>query len=317
MKSRMALGLLQGVGGLTVVAYPFLLFSSLIAFVAADTWRGQALRAFLYGYPVLWAALWGASWRVLALRRAVLAFVLSAPPALAAVAAGTLYALLSVESAAYLRTIARQDMEKASTENPLVAELIALQYGQTTWPDVKRAIEAADPALLSKPTAGGGSPLRYAVRSSDLIRRLDFAGPQPAFLAAARLLVARGAGLAPAEEAEDAAEVWAVDVLRRGLALPDAAAERENPIVWRIVSAGSESDLVRSPTVGEMARARPDLLQRETTTYGTPLHAALLRNFTLPVGELLREGAALSARERAVPSYARQEERVTTSSRER
>ena len=97
-----------------------------------------------------------------------------------------------------------------------------------------------------------------------------------------------------------------IDVLRRGITLPDRAVVQENPVVWRIVSyPGWPTEWKDEEAILLIARGRPEFLNKETRAYGTPLHAALLRHgFESLAGWLIREGAVLSEKERSIPSVA-------------
>jgi hypothetical protein len=290
--------LLQLVGAVPLLAYPMLLVG--IPF-AAGVLRGREAAEFglLLAVPVIWMGLWAVSWILLARRLTVLAFAISALPACGAVMAGSWFLRYKMATRATMtawRERDRQEAEAAGAVNPVAGALMSMRGDRSAWPRVKRVIEGAEPALLSKPVPQFGSPLRIALTWNGT----DF--PQ-----AARLLVARGARMTSEEQILWPNAAWNADVIARGITLPDAAAQQENPLVWRIVNApGRPVSWEDEQPFLALVRQRPELLNKETRGYGTPLHAALLMQYDGLADTLAREGAILSKRERAMPALAHQ-----------
>jgi hypothetical protein len=71
------------------------------------------------------------------------------------------------------------------------------------------------------------------------------------------------------------------------------------------MSADGSNEAEVSNLIHQYRRTRPDLLTTPTTTYGTPLRAAFIRNATHHIESLLYTGALLSDTERELPSVVR------------
>jgi hypothetical protein len=208
-----------------------------------------------------------------------------------------------------------------AAENPLAGALLLFETGDVTWDSLRSAIESATGEQLNKPVtvpmaeipgvvvttfesalAKPQSPLALALQRSHLDRAYQNDAVNPRFLEAARLMMARGAQLSLDEEQFDAGLAWMAEILPRGVALPDPRADQENPLAVRIISATAATDAEVSNLIHEYSRTRPELLSKPTTTYGTPLRAALVRSAPNHVYTLLYTGALLSERERELPS---------------
>lgn len=328
---------LQVVGALGILAYPAVLVAS-VAGIAAP---GGGLRALLgrlvmllgVVYPVLWGALFVASWVALRRGQPGLAIGLSMPPFLVTVTGAVLLALGAARATAISRGYRAGEVKearRAGEENPLAGSLLLFSRGDLSWPELEEGIRTAPAAELSRPVerrpvevpgvtvqrltrapeepVRRSTPLAIALEGSHLVRSLTTAGEDP-LRDAARALLARGARLSAEEEAGDAKLVWLVEVLSRQVALPDRAAEAENPLVWTIVTSGGTEQPRVASAVYAAARRDPDLLRRPTTTYGTPLRAALLRGMNERARDLIQNGAVLSEAERKIPSLTRQLDR--------
>jgi hypothetical protein len=312
MSQRTLVHLSWAVGGLTLLPYPAVVVASVMSLAAPGS-RGPVELLVLgatFAYPLAWAVLWLLSGLALRAGRTGRALALASPPVLVAGAGAALLAVGSLQSAWILQSFGSEDVARARAENPLVATLLDFSYGRGSWSKVEREIQAADPAMLSKPVATYGTPLRLVLRASQLSSFFEPEKTRPHMLDAARLLLARGATLAPQEVQEDAVEVWMADALRRQVPLPDPVAAQENPLVWRLMTVAPND---HSSMAMEIFEADDRLLNTPTRTYGTPLRAALLRGFTDRAGDVIYNGGVLSAAERDVASLARQVDRLLES----
>lgn len=334
---RVLLVLVQLVGALAIVAYPAVLVAGVMGIAAP----GSGLRASLgrlvlaasLTYPVVWGLLFWLSWRAFRRGRTGLAFLLSAPPfavtvtglALLAAGAGQARAILRGYEAGQVR-----EAERAKTESPLAGSLLLFERGTLTWRELEEAIRAADPAELSRPVerrpvevpglkvqrqpnvppepVRRRTPLAIALEGSALGRTLE-TKPDDGLAEAARLLLARGARLSDEEKAGEPKLVWLATVVSSGNVLPDRRTATENPLVWTLVTTERIDDPQVARAIYAAAHREPDQLRRPTTTYGTPLRAALLRGMNDRARDLIRTGALLSEEERRVPSLARQLDR--------
>jgi hypothetical protein len=307
---------------LTIALYPMAFLASMMslgAMTPSTPFENRALMIGILIYPLLWVVMWGLSWWAVRSGRSTLAMMLSAPPAL-------VFALLAAFVAFYFLQWGRemvQDskaysarIENVRRQNPLAGEILAFEENKTTWPALQNAISGADTASLSKPVeipevAFPGmaprheTPLGEALIASMLVSSFDSSKARPHFLEAARLLIGRGAKLSAEEESKEGFSlVWMADVVGKGTELPDRKAETENPLVWRIMTASVIDDIAVSSAIYDAAHHQPELLNRPTTTYGTPVRAALLRGFRECVRTLVANGGHLSDLERKVPGVA-------------
>jgi len=309
-KLGIGLAILQGVGALNLLLYPGVFLASVMGLsgsgpkeVSAGVWLWKAFLLASFVYPLLWAVLWGCSWLAFRKGKGVLAMALSLPPALVSVTGGAFFVWqMLVGQAAVKKMVADNDAEMRGA-NPLVAGIFAFDSGRLPWAQLEKEIATADASLLSKPAGLYGTPLRLSLVESRLMQTLDFAQTRPHCLEAARLLISRGATLSAEEEALQEDIVWMAGVLRQGITLPDRSAEKENPLVWVILSGSEEAPMAAI----EAVRRDPSLLHKATRSYGTPLAVALLLRNRGPRADgllysMLSKGARLSETERNVPS---------------
>jgi hypothetical protein len=194
-------------------------------------------------------------------------------------------------------------IETARRDDPLVGEILAFEDGKTTGPALHAAIASADPLLLSKPYVQDGAvstPLAMLLRDTGLDRTYDRAKAPAQTLEAAKLLMSRGGRLSPEEE-NTVSLAWMADVVDNDRPVPDLAARNENELVFRIMN-----DYLPSPeaNIREIARTHPEQLSKPTTTYGTPVRAAFIREHLWLVEHLAAAGAQLSDAERKQPGLA-------------
>ena len=333
MKPKTALVLLQATGAFTLLLYPGVLIASIMSLAAEAPAAGgpgtSLVRGLLWlslAYPLVWVALWVFSWRALRRERTLLALALSAPPALFSLAGGV--ALFA--SGLYGTWVQTQflrgqsaDVDELRKQHPLAAELLAFDQGRSSWRSVQAAIAAAPPELLSRTfplpelkipglrvERAPGAPPEPEVRRSPLALLLHGSRLDPFyetdkarahFLEAARLLIERGAQLSP-EEQRDVRLVWMAGIAEKGTKLPDAAAQRENPLVWKIMNAAPNDVSGASQDIHDAGHNARDLLTRPTTSYGSPLQAAFIRDRQNEASSLVYVGALLSDEERKQPA---------------
>jgi hypothetical protein len=311
MTTKVKLLVLQGVGAVTLLFYPGVILATIMAVGSqrgGDTGLAASMGPILLvascAYPVIWAVLWWSSWRALRRGEARRALVLSAPPA--ALAFIGVVGTMVVTLLASLGVGDRHEALLARQQNPLAASLIEFPNGSLNWRELQEEIRNADPALLSKEVEYDGTPLRIALRSTNLASSLDSSLAPRHALEIVRLLVARGAKLSTAELETDADTVWMAHTIERGVTLPDRGAAQENPLVWTIVTARAQDERSLEAAVESAAAKDRALLNRITRAYGTPLRAALLRKFNRAAELLIARGAIPSVTEADVPSFARQ-----------
>ncbi len=331
--ARVALVLLQAGGAVSLFAYPAMLLATVMA-VAAP---GQGLRANLVRgalslvllYPVAWGFLFWASWRALGRGRTALAMALSTPPLAATLVGAALLASSSQRAASIVKEYDAgrvREARRVGEEHSLAGALLLFERGEVSPEELLEAVRKADASELSRPaerrpvavpgltvkrTAAApadpvrkSTPLAIALGGSSLAKNLVTADPDP-LLDAARALLARGASLSPEEEAGEPRLAWLAEVVARGTVLPDRRAEAENALVWVIVTSERGEEPRVASAIYAAARREPELLRRPTTTYGTPLRAALLVGRNDRARDLVRNGALLSGEERLIPSVVR------------
>jgi hypothetical protein len=311
MTTKDKLLVLQGVGAVTLLFYPGVIVATMMAVGAQRggdaglvALMGPMLLAVSFAYPVIWAGLWWSSWRALRRGETGRALLLSAPPAALAFlgVGGTMVVALL----ASMGVGDRHEALLARQQNPLAASLIEFPNGSLNWRELQQEIRNADPALLSKAVEYDGTPLRIALRSTNLASSLDSSLAPRHSLEIVRLLRARGATLSTAELDTDAEAVWVAHTIEGGVTLPDRGAAQENPLVWTIVTARAQDERSIEAAVESAVANDRALLNRVTRTYGTPLRVALLRKFNRAAELLIARGATPSRTEADIPSFARQ-----------
>jgi hypothetical protein len=319
--NRGGLIVLQAVGALSILPYPFVLLANVMSMAApGHTSASTTFWLLLCLYPLGWVALYVLSWRAMAHGAVGLAFGLSSIPALACllVAGFFLYgwAGFMLGSAG----IGNGGLHVTTYPNNPVLDSIALATEDVQLPPgpqatMEKALHEIDanPALVNVSIPGRGSPLNVAV--SALIVSLDgtITGDpqrQQDRVRLVRALVAHGGHLS-ADEATDLRKTW---VLRRALYDGPVATATENPLVWRIVTHDrgptkpfnpfTDKIPERSDTPPPFLLKESDipLLSRATGLHGTPLYAALLDNANDVCAVIIKAGGRLSADEERDPA---------------
>ena len=290
MTPKQKLLVLQGVGAVTLFPYPGVVLATIMAVGSqreSDSGPvaliGPVLLAASVAYPVIWVALWWSSWRALRSGETRRALVLSAPPA-----ALTLIGVVGTMVVTLLASMGVGDRHEAllaRDQNPLAASIIEFPNGSLNWRELQEEIRNADPALLSKEVEYDGTPLRIAVRSTNLASSLDSSLAPRHSVEIVRLLLARGAKLSAVELETDPGTVWAAQAIEGGITLPDRGAAQENPLVWTIVTARAQDERSLEAAIENAAAKDRALLNRVTRAYGTPVRAALLRTFNRAAGD--------------------------------
>jgi hypothetical protein len=155
MSARTVLLILQGLGALTLLAYPGVLLAGIMSLGAADdapallVWPWKALLAASLAYPLIWALLWWLSWRALRQSRSRRAFLLSSPPALIAVVGLALSGAVNMfgTEGEYSPTAA---IEHATKQNPLAGALLSFGAGVMSATELRQAVERAPADDLSR-----------------------------------------------------------------------------------------------------------------------------------------------------------------------
>jgi hypothetical protein len=290
--NRTGLIVLQVVGALSLLPYPFVLLANVMSIAAPkQTPLGALPFLALSVYPLIWIALWIFSWRAMARGEAGLAFALSSVPLLACAVAVGLYAYGWASTlAAY--SAQNNDMRQAvEPKNPL---LWTLSAGSSA--EALKAIET-HPELVNVAVEGHGSPLNNALlkmpgANFDGTFREDSSGA----IAVVRALVAHGARLT-GEEREN---MWRSWQLRRALYDGPVTTEMENPLVWRIVTR-------KMGTYDSMPISVEDepYLNKPTRLHGSPMYALLVTNGFWIFPDLWKAGARLTPEEQQDPAAAK------------
>jgi hypothetical protein len=231
---RSTLLLMQIAGAVTLLAYPMVLVASLMSLAAEPgeasglaTASMRLLFAASLAYPVIWGLLWFASWRAFKRGRPVLAALLSAPPLLILAS----FAGLMVFGSAYEAWTGRgysaeqtKEAERVAATSPLLAAAMRFDNWESSWPEFEAAINGADRQqlttavrlrLVAMPEVKGTrvpgapdpivmrTPLGFILERSSPGSDYDLTTARPNFVDAARLMIARGATLAPEEIAQN------------------------------------------------------------------------------------------------------------------
>lgn len=245
---------MQIAGAVTLLAYPGVLIASFMS-LGGESRSSSGLATavasvLLVGsllYPVIWGVLWFLSWRAFKRGRPKLAALLSAPPLLCLAA----FVGLLMAGRVYEGWVGRGDRAYPAKElarveaiNPLLADTMRFENGELSFDDFNAAIRRADRQHLSTAVElrnagipGVNMPLKVNQPQPILKRTplgfllersvfgpggpdFDPAQARPGYVEFARLMVARGATLAP-EEIKDNA-----DIKRRLQAIMESAPKR-------------------------------------------------------------------------------------------
>jgi hypothetical protein len=248
---RSTLLLMQIAGAVTLLAYPMVLLASLMSLAAEPgaasglvTASMRLLFAASLFYPLIWGLLWFASWRAFKRGRPVLAALLSSPPLLVLAA----FAGLMVFGSAYEALTGRgysaeqtKEAQRVAATSPLLAAAMRFDNWESSWPEFEAAINRADRQQLTTavrlrpvdmpearvtgmPGAPSGpivmrTPLGFILERSNPGSDYDLTTARPHFVDAARLMIARGAALAPEEIAHNPEIPRILEAIRRA-ALP-------------------------------------------------------------------------------------------------
>jgi hypothetical protein len=308
MSARTTLILLQVIGALSILPYPFVLLANIMSIAATGQTRSGAIPWILLSlYPVLWIALYVFSWRALSRGASGLAFGLSSIPILACmvVAGFFTYGWAAVGSAG--KEASDKDRQRIQSVNPLLWT-IWCTAGNRRFPPipsvpVEQAFQAieAQPTLVNVSVPGYGTPLKVAVMNLSLdvdgspinIRGVSNVSHQEDLFRVVRALVAHGAHFG-AGEIGDIQIQWR---FKRAMHKGPVNTASENPLVWRI--------LTRTRGDGKPFRLQPDelaLLNKSTEIHGTPLYAALIEDGFDLFTDLVKAGARLSKDEELDPA---------------
>lgn len=319
--NRGGLIVLQAVGALSILPYPFVLLANVMSMAApGHTSASTAFWLLLCLYPLVWIALYVLSWRAMAHGAVGLAFGLSSIPALACLL--VLGFFLYGWAGFMLGSMGVGEGGLRVTTNPnnpvldsiaLAIEDVQLPPGpQATMEKALHDIEA-HPELVNVSIPGRGSPLNVAL--SALVVRLDgtITGDpqrQQDRVRLVRALVAHGGHLS-ADEATNFRKAW---TLRRALYDGPVATASENPLVWRIVTHDRGPTKPFNPFTDKipersdipppflLKESEIPLLNRATGLHGTPLYAALLDNANDVCAVIIKSGGRLSPDEERDPA---------------
>ena len=311
--------LLQTVGALSVLPYPFVLLATVMSVAAPGHNSANALPwVLLCIYPLVWIVLYVFSWRAMARGAVRLAFGISSIPLFDCLLLFGIFVFSWIgfglgmmgvgPGGLHSVTIRPQPIRNALMDSILLASQNA-QLAPAQAALISRAFHDIDahPELVNVSDPVYRSRLNVAV--GDLSIKVDgtISGDvqrQSDQLRLVRALAARG-GHFNSEEAADLHKTWK---LRRALWDGPVTTAVENPLVWRIVTHGGDPRPFRAltdkwPPVGngslpfDLKEEDLALLNRPTRLHGTPLYASLLDNaFDVSV-VLIKAGGRLSAGE--------------------
>ena len=319
--NRTGLIVLQAVGALSILPYPFVLLANVMSMAApGHTSATTTFWILMSLYPLVWIALYVISWRAMAHGAVGLAFGLSSIPALACLAVFGLYLYGWAAFALGTAGIGNGGLHVTTYANNPVLDSVALACQDIQLPPgpeatLQRAMHDIDAnsTLVNVSVPGRGSPLNVAVNSLSVSLDGTFNGDarqQEDRVRLVRALVARGGHLST-DEATDLRKTWA---LRRALYDGPVATATENPLVWRIVRHDRDDSKPFNPFTDKfpersdtpapflVKEAEIPLLNRTTRLHGTPLYAALVDNANDVCGVIIKAGGRLSADEERDPA---------------
>jgi hypothetical protein len=315
--TRNSLILLQVVGALSILPYPFVLVANIMSIAAPGHTPATQLPWILMSfYPLVWIVLYVIAWRAMARGAVGLAFGLSSIPVLAEVLVVGIIMFSSLVVGLGTAGIGPGGLHSKtySTGNPLVTSIqlacqdVDLPPGHAANTEKALRDIEANPAQVNASHYPRGSPLNVALGC--LIVNIDGTiasgrERQQERIRIIRALVAHGAQL-DADESADLRQTWN---LRRALHDGPVTTATENPLVWRIVThnRGEQKpwDPLHDPLPARRDGPEPfvlrpgelALLNRSTILHGTPLYAALLDNAAGVCAVLIRSGGHLSFEE--------------------
>ena len=308
MSHRSGLIVLQAIGGLSIVPYPFVLLANVMSIAAqGQTLLGAIPYILLSIYPVVWIGLYVLAWRALASGSNGMAFALSSIPVLVCLCGAGLWMSGTRSVTTHYSRAAEEKRAHVEPLNPLLWTIMCTG-GPNRLPGgpqvpAEQAIKAmeANPSLVNVAVPPYGTPLNSALLNLAINvdgtlgnDRREEAGFQQGLIRVVRALVAHGAQL----NADERVNFWRSWQLKRALLDPPFDTQTENPLVWRILKRGN----------GEQITLRGDemsLINKSTRLHGTPLYAALLTNGFYIFPELVNAGARLSAEEERDPAAAK------------
>jgi hypothetical protein len=303
--NRGLLIVLQVVGAITIVPYPFVILANVMSIAApGQTLFGAIPFILLSIYPAVWLGLYVLAWRFLVTGSTGLAFALSSVPVLAGLCAVAFF----VQSDKAVTTHYAKSAEKTRSEveplNPLMWKIMCsggpnrIQGAPVVTADQVVAAIEANPGLVNVEVHG--TPLRAALLNGafniDGTLGNDKREPpqhQQDMIRIVRTLVAHGAHL-NAEERSDLGRTWQ---LRRAMLDGPITTENENSLVWKILGRNHQNDSLFKVTTGETP-----LINKPTRLHGTPMYAALLTGGFYIYPELAKAGAHLSPEEERDPA---------------
>ena len=319
--TRNGLRLLQAVGALSILPYPFVLLANIMSIAAPGHNSSNSVPWILLSfYPLSWIALFVLAWRAMARGGVGLAFGLSSVPALASLVVVAVYLLSWLGFALGMAGIGKGGLHSTDyPNNPLLDSIslaiedVELPPGRAAFIEKARSDIDANPTLVNLSIYPRGSPLNVALGSLSVSLDGTINGDherQQDRIQIVRALLAHGAHLT-VEEATDLRKTW---TLRRVIYDGPVATASENPLVWRIVTHNrGESkpfDPLKDPFPSRRDGPEPfvlkdseiALLNRTTRVHGTPLYAALLDNATDVCRVIIKAGGRLSGEEERDPS---------------
>jgi hypothetical protein len=275
--NRNRLILLQAVGALSILPYPFVLLANIMSIAAPGHNSINSLPWIaLSFYPLVWIGLYVFSWRAMRRGSVRLAFGLSSIPAFFVLLAVGIFAFSWIGFGLGMVGIGSGGLHSE------------------TYP-INNSL-------------GRGSLLNAAL--DNLFISLD--GRINGDTQPVRALVARGEHL-NGDEATDLRKTW---MLRRVLHDGPVNTASENPLVWRIVTHNRGDSKPFNPLTDKLPERldgtapfllKDDeipLLNRPTMVHGTPLYAALLDHAQDVCTVIIKAGGRLSAEEERDPAAA-------------
>jgi hypothetical protein len=300
MSHRAALIVLQAVGGLSIIPYPFVLLANIMSIAAqGQTVTGAIPYVLLSIYPVIWIALYVLAWRALSSGATGMAFALSSIPFLFCLCGAGLFLDSERSVKTHYSKAAEQKRAYVEPLNPLLWTIMCTGPPKRLpgGPQIpaERAIKAieANPRLVNVAVPPYGTPLNSALLNLPINidgtlgnDRREGAEFQQSLIRVVRSLVTHGAQL----NGDERTNLWRSWQLKRALLDPPFDTQTENPLVWRILKREN----------GEQITLHSDeipLINKSTRLHGTPLYAALLTNGFYIFPELVNAGARLSPAE--------------------
>jgi hypothetical protein len=300
---RVALVLLQVVGGVSLLPYPAVLVANVMS-MSAEGPKGMerlvaALPYFLLSlYPVVWIVLDAWSWRLMSHGAARWAFGLSSLPVVLSMAGVAVFFASDRPERAREDAKAKEIRARVEKGNPLVWTILCAGGSRRLANAPRVSVTMALKTIAESPDVNTAAP-EYGTPLVTALRNLCYSfdgtpcdAHQKELAKPVRALLERGAQLSPSEQA-DQMNAW---LLKLALFDGPVTTREDNPLLWRILKRTDSSE-----PLGLRDEER-QYLNQATRLHGTPLWMAMLQSGNAFAAQLVEAGARLSQEEEREPA---------------